>query len=262
MPALRVACLTPWGEHHDLVALRGLVVVPRELGHMPSLWWLGEEHHPRLAVTAVSELERETGTELGLSPYCVPIERWNQVADRDAWLPVVPASAGTVAVDGIEAPGSGGLESLTLPARARSSADTDPERNGFRTSGLDRLRTGSAAVAGLFGGMRAAVVAGLHGTAVLACGYYVVAAAVWLWALRDGMNGEEIQHGALLVLVALLLSAATGLLRERAPTGLGTRVALPPSDGRDRQPLAYTALDAYRVGILLQLLAFGAFVMF
>src|SRR4051812_47846074 len=90
MLAQRVACQTPWGEAHDLVVVEGHVVVPRELADMGSLRWLSAEHHPRLAVTGLSALERATGSALGLAPYCVGVERWNQAARADPWLPLVP----------------------------------------------------------------------------------------------------------------------------------------------------------------------------
>src|SRR4051794_35657858 len=78
MSALRLACRTPWGELHDLVVARGHVLVPESLGHVPPLWWLGDEHHPRVAVTEVAVLKHEIGVALGPAPYCVPIERWNE----------------------------------------------------------------------------------------------------------------------------------------------------------------------------------------
>jgi hypothetical protein len=80
MSALRVACRTPWGTQCDLVVLRGHVIVPRELAHARALWWVRDEKHPGLAVAPLSVLERQTGAEIGLSPYCVPVERWNEAA--------------------------------------------------------------------------------------------------------------------------------------------------------------------------------------
>jgi hypothetical protein len=76
------------------------------------------------------------------------------------------------------------------------------------------------------------------------------------------MTGARIEQGALLVFAALLLSALTGLFRERPATPHGIRVLPYRRDGRERQPLLYTVLDGYRLGIALQLLAFGAFVIF
>jgi hypothetical protein len=258
MSVQRVACPSPWGEDHELLVLGDRVVVPSELGHMRSLRWLDEEQHPRLAVTTLCELERETCAELGLSPYCVPIDRWNEAADCDPWLPhlaVTPASAS-------EASGRAGSKGLRLPHESVFRA-VDPVAALCRIGGLDRLRDGSASVRCLFGGVRAVVRAAVHGAAALACLYYVVAAASWMFGLCDGMDGMETQEGVVLVLAAVVFSAVTGLLlRAGLPTPRGQRVVLRPSDARERQPLVYTALDAYRLGISLQLLAFGAFVVF
>jgi hypothetical protein len=260
MSAQRVACRSPWGEDHDLLVLGDRVVVPSELGHMRSLWWLDEEQHPRLAVTALCELERKTGAELGLSPYCVPIGRWNEAAHCDPWLPHLAATTTDVS-EASGGRGSKGLECLRLP-RESVFRRVDPVAARCRIGGLDRLRDGAASVGCLFGGVRAVVRAAVHGAAALACLYYVVAAASWLFGLRDGMDGMETQDGAVLVLAAVMFSAVTGLLRAATPARRGQRVALRPPDARERQPLVYTALDAYRLGISLQLLAFAAFVVF
>src|SRR4051812_26600301 len=89
MSALRVVCRTPWGTQRDLLLLRGHVIVPRKLAHVRALWWLSDEHHPCLAVAPLSVLERQTGVKIGISPYCVPVERWNEAAKAEPWLPVV-----------------------------------------------------------------------------------------------------------------------------------------------------------------------------
>jgi hypothetical protein len=134
MVAQRVACQTPWGEAHDLVVVEDRIVVPGALADMRSLWWLAAEHHPRLAVTALSVLERATGAALGLSPYCVPAERWNHAARADPWLPVVPLGreAGGIASE------AAGLAvahaSLRLPERATRPADAARGPNGPRSA--------------------------------------------------------------------------------------------------------------------------------
>jgi hypothetical protein len=264
MSALRVACRTPWGDEHDLVILRGHVIVPRQLGHDRSLWWLGDEHHPRLAVTSLSVLEQETGADLGLSPYCVPIERWNRVAREESWLPVVPisASAGSF-VDGpgvTDLPASAQLDSVPIPRRAARPMDLDLDTDGPHLTFRNRPHAGSHAVSRVFGGFRQLVVIGLLGTAIVACLYYVISAALWLWNLRNGMTGGETQEGVMLILAGLLFSALTGLCRERVRAPSGDRVLPYRYDARERQPVLYTLLDAYRLGITLQLLAFAGLI--
>src|ERR671939_275238 len=93
MSALRLVCRTPWGESHDLIALRGHVLVPESLGHVPPLWWLGDEHHPRVAITDVAVLRNEIGVALGPAPFCVSIERWNTSAEAEPWLPLITPGA-------------------------------------------------------------------------------------------------------------------------------------------------------------------------
>src|SRR5215216_3440725 len=141
MSALRVAWRTPWGRQCDLLVLQGRVIVPRELAHVRPLWWLRDEDHPCLAVAPLSVLERQTGAEIGISPYCVPVERWNAAAKAEPWLPIVP--------DGCELDQSSDvttsqeLESLALPNAARGWLDCELDH---RRSAGDRLREGSHAV--------------------------------------------------------------------------------------------------------------------
>jgi hypothetical protein len=266
MSALRVACRTPWGEEHDLVILRGHVIVPRYLGHDRSLWWLGGEHHPQLAVTYLSVLEQETGAELGLSPYCVRVERWNEAARTESWLPVIPAStaAGSFARRAriTVVPTSPALESLPIPRRPAGPVDLDLDLNADprHLAPGERLRAGSHAVSRLCSGLRQLVVLGLLGAAILACVYYLVAAALWLWSLRSGMTEGKIQDGVVLLVVALLFSAVTALFRRRVWTPSGGPVLPDRYDARVRQPVLYALLDAYRLGVALQFLAFAGFI--
>ena len=141
MSALRVACRTPWGTQCDLVVLRGHVIVPRELAHARALWWVRDEKHPGLAVAPLSVLERQTGAEIGVSPYCVPIERWNEAAKAEPWLPIVPAGCELEQSSDVTA--SQELESLDLPNSARGWLDCELDH---RRSAADRLREGSHAV--------------------------------------------------------------------------------------------------------------------
>src|SRR5947208_1688329 len=117
MSPLRLICRTPWGEVHDLVALRGYVVVPEVLGHVPPLWWLSDEHHPRLVITEAAVLKHEMGVALGRAPYCVSVERWNQSARAEPWLPRVPRSVTAASMGPLSAlpAESSGLASLELP---------------------------------------------------------------------------------------------------------------------------------------------------
>jgi hypothetical protein len=256
MPVLRIACRAPWGAVHDVVVLQGRVIVPNNLGHDPSLWWLGDERHPHLAVTYLSVLEDETGAQLGLSPYCVPIERWNEAARCDSWLPMVPLSAvdGSLAQrEGVTVlPTSPQLESLPIPRRA-----VDPHQDGDQP-GSDRLRAASHAVSQLVGALRELVVGGILCAAIIACIYYLAAATIWLWSLRNGMTDAEIQDGILLIVAAVLFftltKAATKCLR---PSDHVRRLR---SDGGVIRPAHDRLLDAYRLGIALQISAFAGFV--
>jgi hypothetical protein len=106
-------------------------------------------------------LEQQTGAEIGISPYCVPIERWNAAARRQSWLPVVPA--GCDAGQSSDVTASPELEALALPSP--SSGRIDRELDHSRSAG-DRLHVGSYAVSRLFGGVRRLVVVGALAVAV------------------------------------------------------------------------------------------------
>jgi hypothetical protein len=255
MSALRVACRTPWGTQCELLVLRGRVIVPRELAHARPLWWLSEEHHPCLAVAPLSVLERQTGAEIGLSPYCVPVERWNEAARTEPSLPFIAATDDRD--DSTQVTTSLGLESLALPRPASGRIERGLNRG--RSAG-DRLCEGACAVSRLLGGMRRLVVGVALAVAVLACVNYLAGTVVWLWNLRQGMTSARIEQGLVLIFAALLFSALTGFFRERFATPDGIRALPYRGDGRARQPVLYTVLDGYRLGIALQLLALGAFV--
>jgi hypothetical protein len=264
MSALRVACRTPRGDLCDLVVLQEHVLVPQQLGHLRSLWWLGDERHPRLAVTSLCAVERQTGVDLGISPYCVSVTRWNEAARKEFWLPMLPPPVGSPArrADVTEAPTTPQLESIPLPRYGSGSIDLFLEAPGRRRAWGDRLRAGSYAVPRLFGGLRRITVSCALGTALLACVYYLVGTGIWLWDLREGMTDAKLQDGVVLIFTALLFSAFTGLFRARIPAYAGFSVLPSRGAGRGRQPLLYTVLDGYRLGVALQLLAFGAFVIF
>jgi hypothetical protein len=256
MLAQRVACQTPWGEAHDLVVVRGRVVVPGALADMRSLWWLGSEHHPRLAVTELSVLERATGAVLGVAPYCVAVERWNQAAREDAWLPVVlgahPSGFAPDAAGLTVAPAS-----LVLPERTTRPHDAARGARRSRGAVLDRLQGGRDAVGSLLDIVRRPLRAVLQLAGVAAGAYYLLTAALWLWALREGMDSAEVQSGVVVLLMGLLLSGITQAMWNHAPNDLADAGAV-----RRVQPIVDTTLGAYRLGISLQVLAFAAFAVF
>jgi hypothetical protein len=264
MSALRVACRTPRGDLCDLVVFQEHVLVPHQLGHLRSLWWLRDERHPRLAVTSLSAVEQQTVVDLGIAPYCVSVTRWNEAARREAWLPLLPPPGGSTArrAEVTEIPTTPQLESFPLPRYESGSIDLDLEARGRHRAWGDRLRAGSYAVPLLFGGLRRLTVAGALVIALLACVYYLIGTSMWLWGLREGLTDARIQDGVVLIFTALLFSASTGLFRARVPAHEGFRVLPLRGAGRERQPLLYTVLDGYRLGVALQLLAFGAFVIF
>src|SRR3954462_2347041 len=117
MSVLRAKYRNPSRSKSTLRVLRSHVIFPRELGHVRTLSWLSDEQHPCLAVAPLSVLERQTGTELGMLPYCVPVERWNEAARIEPWLPVVPIGCESDQSSDVTA--SVELESLPLP-RPRS----------------------------------------------------------------------------------------------------------------------------------------------
>ena len=92
---------------------------------------------------------------------------------------------------------------------------------------------------------------------VATCAYYLLTAGAWLWVLRDGMDGADLQSGVLVVLVGLMLSAVTGAVWDRSPNDRADARTV-----RRVQPVVDTTLGAYRLGISLQVLAFAAFAVF
>jgi hypothetical protein len=92
---------------------------------------------------------------------------------------------------------------------------------------------------------------------VAAGAYYLLTAASWLWAVRDGMDSADVQSGVVVLLVGLLLSGITRALWDRAPNDLANAGTV-----RRVHPIVDTTLGAYRLGISLQVLAFAAFAVF
>jgi hypothetical protein len=147
--------------------------------------------------------------------------------------------------------------SLLLPERAARPADAARGANRSRSALLDGLQNGRDAVGGLLDVVRLPLRAMVQLVGVAACAYYALTAGAWLWVLRDGMDGAELQSGGLVVLVGLLLSAVTRAVWDRAPNDLADA-----STVRRVQPIVDTTLGAYRLGISLQVLAFAAFAVF
>jgi hypothetical protein len=131
-----------------------------------------------------------------------------------------------------------------------------------RPTACDRLRAGSHAVSQLFAGVRHLVVAIGFLIATAACAYYLAGAGQWLWRLHDGMTGARIQEGIVLIVTALLLSRLTASFKRRLATAHDAWTLRHRRNGRERQPVLCTVLEAYRLGIALQTFAFGAFVIF
>jgi hypothetical protein len=261
VPAVHLECCSPSGDRFDLVALRGYLVAPEAMRRQPGLWWLESEEHPHLEMEVSRALEDAIGSgRLGCWPYCVPAERWNEAAAQDRWLPRSPVSDGEPPETGQRGLSDPCLDALPLPLRPTD--DLPLERDWTPTRSLrERLRDGPATVTYLFAQV-VRVPRILLATISLAAGAcYLAAVASWLWGLGGGITGQEIQDGVVLVFAALVASWITGLFEERLVSDGGVRFRLPRAEGRDRQPLLHLALDAYRAGVVLQLLAFAGFVL-
>jgi hypothetical protein len=245
------------------LALRGRVIVPRELGHHPRLWWMNEERQPHIGVVTLSVLERETDTEIGLSPFCVEIGRWNEAARNEPWLPFVPTDSEPLQHPYVGIlPTSRQLDSLTLPNPPSRWIDLEFDGDHRARIAGDRLRAGSHAVSQLFADVRWLIGAGALVVAIAACAYYLAGAGQWLWTLEGGMTGARAQEGVVLIVVALLFSRLTGTLRQRWATPHDAWALPHRRDRRERQLALDAVLDAYRLGIAVQVVAFGAFVIF
>jgi hypothetical protein len=251
MSAQRVACQGPWGNSYELLVLQGHVIVPRALGHIPSLWWLGDEHHPRVAVTLVSALEEATGADVGIAPYCVPTERWNIGAAPVPWLPQVPAhvdaSLGSLAGE------RWCEERYSLPISAQVQV------NDLDTKRLRGLHAGRQAAIAIFTSIRRLFAAGMVAALGLALAYYMMGTGAWLWELRHGISGRRTQDGIVILIFGLAAMTMARLLSGRM-TRRSARLA-----GRwDVEKISsslLTIVDGFRLGIALQLLAFGGFIL-
>jgi hypothetical protein len=241
---MRLSCRSPTGNLFEALSVGRFVVVPEALKAEPGMWWLEREGYPRLDAETSHALDHLTGTVyVGPWPYRVPAGRWNEVAASHPWLTAAPVHA------------------VDVGSRLLADRHVDSREARSRSiSSRERLLQGATAVAGLFAHVGRAARFGLTASVLGACAYYVVALAVWLWSLRDGMTAAEMQAGAVLVGVALVATWITGRFEQRL-TSDGVLVRLPRTEGRRRQPLLHLMLDAYRMGVALQLLAFAGFVL-
>jgi hypothetical protein len=258
--AIHLVCRSPRGDHFDLVALRGFVVAPEVMRRQPGLWWLESENHPHLVLEDARVLDDAIGKRrLGCWPYCVPADRWNEAAAQHSWLPRSPVSDHDAADPRQRLLMDPRIGALALSWRRTDRMTRETKRLSTRSMAV-RLYNGSTAVAYLFGRVARAPAALLAIASLVACAYYLAAVASWLWGLGDGLSGPEVQDGVVLILAGLVASWLTRLFAPKLVSSDGVRYRLPAVEGRERKPLVGLALDAYRAGVVLQLLAFAGFV--
>jgi hypothetical protein len=257
MLARRLSCRAPSGLEFPVVLLEDVVIAPETVQKEPGLGWLALERLPRLSIEASLHLERVIdGLRIGCWPFCAPLERWNRAAE------IYPCLA--IAIDDEAA------STLATNCKVRSSdlrlprqVDLmDRRRDRFQAGSDvimgDRVRSGSRAVGELFLGIRRALRCAASWLALAACIYYVLGAAGWLWTLRDGISGGEVQSGLVLILAALVFSRITQVLRDRRATRSMT--SWTDASCRDRETVISLAPDVYRAGVTLQALALLGFV--
>jgi hypothetical protein len=261
VPAVHLDCRAPSGNRFDVVVIRGHVVAPEAMREQPGLWWLESEDHPHLDMEAARALQEAIGGQgLGCWPYCVPEERWNAAAADSFWLPRTPAPSDFLRDAEHRQVTDQRIEALQLPSDRPDFQWLDSERIPSRTIS-ERLRDGSAAVDHLLELVWRAPGTVLSIISLTTCAFYLAAIGSWLWALHDGLGAAEVDNGVVLLLAAVLLAWITRLFEVRDLSQTGARLRLPRSEGRDRQPLLHLALDGYRTGVVLQLLAFAGFVL-
>jgi hypothetical protein len=259
--AIHLVCSSPGGDHFDVVAVRGFIVAPEAMRRQPGLWWLESESHPHLVMEDSKVLEDAIGSgQLGCWPFCVAAERWNEAAAVHRWLPRSPISDQEPEDPFQRVITDSRIEALRLPRRRTDRMTLEIERASMR-SPAERLQHGFMAVAYLFGRVGRVPEALLTTVSLAACACYLAAVALWLWSLDDGIDGPEIQDGAVLILAGLIASWITGLFAPKRVSHDGLRFRLPAVAGRERQPLLHLALDAYRAGVVLLLLAFAGLVL-
>jgi hypothetical protein len=256
MVARRLSCRAPSGREFPIVLLGEVVIAPEMACKEPGLGWLELEGVPRLTMDVAQRLEGVVdGLRIGSWPFSAPLERWNRAAEVYPCLAIATdEEAATSVVESCEFVSS----DLRMPnqdvAMDRGSLRSQP---GLGLMTGDRLRSGSHGVAELFIGIRRVLGLAASGLALAACVYYVLGTAGWLWSLGDGIAGDEIQSGLVLILAALVFSGITRVLARR----LSPTMTLSPTVGPDdRQTVVSQLPGVYRAGVTLQLLAFLGFV--
>jgi hypothetical protein len=256
MLARRLSCRAPSGREFSIVLLGDVVIAPETVCSEPGLGWLELERLPRLSMDLSQRLERVIdGLRIGYWPFCAPLERWNEAAQIYPCLRVaIDDEAARSVVASCELPSI----DVGMP-KQDAAMDLRDERPHawFDVMTGDRLRSGSRGVVELFVGIRQVLRLVASGLALAACVYYALGTADWLWNLRDGITGDEIQNGLMLILAALVFSGITRTLGSRPnPT-----MPLTPNVGSDdRQTVLSQLSGVYRAGVTLQLLAFLGFV--
>jgi hypothetical protein len=257
--AIHLVCRSPAGDRFDVVAFRGFVVAPEPMRRQPGFWWLESEHHPHLVMEDSKLLEEAIGGgQLGCWPSCVAAERWNEAADQHRWVPHSPASDGDLEDPLQRIITDPRIEAVGLPCRRADRTDLEAGQTSMPSLAA-RLDRGSIAVGYLFGQIARVPRSLLAAVSLAACTYYLAAVAAWLWELVDGISGPEIQHGVVLIVAAMIASWITGLFSPKLGSHDGRRLRVPAARRRERRPLLHLALDAYRAGVILQLLAFAGF---
>lgn len=257
MVARRLSSRAPSGNEFPIVLLGDRVIAPETIYKEPGLAWLELERLPRLSLEASQYLERVIdGLRIGCWPFCAPVARWNRAAE------LYPCLA--VPIDG-EAAASVAAAYEVRSSELRVPRQSDPmdlpgsqPQAGSGMTIAERLRLGSRGVVELLVAIRQLLGLVGSGLALAACVYYVVGTVGWLWSLRDGITGGEVQNGLMLILAALLFSGITRTFRESRATP--KMPMLTNADHLDRQPVLDLLPDIYRAGVTFQLVALLGFV--
>jgi len=125
----------------------------------------------------------------------------------------------------------------------------------------ERLHQGSLAVRYLFGQLARVPVALLMAVSLAACAYYLSGVSFWLWGLRDGAHGAEIQGGVVLALAGLVVSWITSRFAQKLVSSNGVLLRHRGPGSREGEPLLSLAVGACSAGVMLQLLAFAGLLM-
>jgi hypothetical protein len=254
MAARRLSCRAPSGREFPIVLVGNVVIAPETVSREPGLGWLELEGLPRLSMEISQRLERVIdGLRIGCWPFCAPLERWNEAAEIYPCLAVaVHGEAASSVVASCELLSS----DLGILKQDVAILRREPSEPGFGLMTADRVRSGTSGVVELFAGTRQVLGLLASGLALAACIYYLLGTADWLWNLRDGITGDEIQSGLVLLVAALVFSGITRTLGCRSPSTM-----TPPANvgSDDRQTVVDQLPGVYRAGVTLQLLAFLGF---